>query len=52
MCYCYVRMSGRDITALNDRLLSAVCSKLRDEVESLLDLGAEVNACDHEYVCY
>ena len=50
MCYCYVRMSETDITTLNDRLLTAVESKSRDEVESLLDLGAEVNACDD--VCY
>ena len=33
-------------------VLSAVCSKSRDEVESLLDLGAEVNARDHNDVCY
>ena len=50
MCYCYVRMSERDIKRLNARL-SAVSSKSRDEIESLLDLGAEVNACD-ECVCY
>ena len=51
MCYCYVRMSERDITALNDSLLSAVMSNSRDEVECLLDVGAEVDACDG-YVCY
>ena len=51
MCYCYVRMSKKDITTLNDRLRSAVWSESRDEVESLLDLGAEVNAC-YEFVCY
>ena len=51
MCYCYVRMSERDITTLNRQLLSAIRRKLRDEVERLLDLGAEVNACD-KYVCY
>ena len=51
MCYCYVRMSERDITTLNDRLWSAVRSDSRDEIESLLDLGAEVNACDLR-VCY
>ena len=51
MCYCYVRMSERDITRLNDRLLSAVRSKSRDEVEGLLDEGAEVDACN-EFVCY
>ena len=50
MCYCYVRMSERDIKTLNDKLLSAVRSESRDEVESLLDVGAEVNACDD--VCY
>ena len=52
MCYCYVRMSERDITTLNARLLRAVRSESRDEVESLLDLGAEVNARDHNDVCY
>ena len=52
MCYCYVRMSKRDITALNARLLSAVRRKSRDEVEHLLDLrGAEVDARDL-LVCY
>ena len=51
MCYCYVRMSERDITTLNDRLLSVVRSESRDEVEALLDEGAEVDACD-KYVCY
>ena len=51
MCYCYVRMSERDITELNSQLVAAVRSKSRDEVERLLDLGAEVNASD-EYVCY
>ena len=51
MCYCYVRMSERDIIRLNDRLLWAVRRESRDEVESLLDLGAEVNACD-ALVCY
>ena len=51
MCYCYVRMSERDITPLNVRLLSAVRSESRDEVESLLDQGAEVDACDF-LVCY
>ena len=51
MCYCYVRMSERDITTLNARLWSAVGSKSRDEVERLLDLGAEVNACN-AFVCY
>ena len=51
MCYCYVRMSERDITRLNDRLLSAVLMESRDEVEGLLDEGAEVDACDR-YVCY
>ena len=51
MCYCYVRMSERDITTLNDRLLSAVRSKSRDEVEGLLDEGAEVDACNED-VCY
>ena len=50
MCYCYVRMSERDITTLNDKLLRAAETESRDEVESLLDLGAEVNACDD--VCY
>ena len=49
MCYCYVRMSERDITTLNDRLLER---KSRAEVESLLDLGAEVDACDDAFVCY
>ena len=49
MCYCYVRMSERDITTLNRQLWSAVRSKSRDEVERLLNIGAEVNACD-EYV--
>ena len=44
-------MSERDITTLNDRLLSAVLSKSRDEVEDLLNLGAEVDACDDD-VCY
>ena len=52
MCYCYVRMSERDITALNRQLWSAVSSKSRDEVEWLLDLGVDVNACDDVYVCY
>ena len=52
MCYCYVRMSERDIKRLNARLLRAVWSESLDEVESLLDLGAEVDACDHKYVCY
>ena len=53
MCYCYVRMSERDVTALNRQLLvvSAVRSQSRDEVERLLDLGAEVDACG-DYVCY
>ena len=51
MCYCYVRMSKRHIKRLNDRLLSVVWIKSRDEVESLLDLGAEVNACRRD-VCY
>ena len=51
MCYCYVRMSERDITALNRQLWSAVESESRDDVERLLDLGAEVNACDI-IVCY
>ena len=50
MCYCYVRMSERDITTLNARLVRAVRSNSRDEVESLLDQGAEVDACD-EHVC-
>ena len=44
-------MSERDITALNRQLLQAVRSKSRDEVERLLDVGADVNACDY-YVCY
>ncbi|XP_062505439.1 death-associated protein kinase 1-like isoform X3 [Corticium candelabrum] len=39
-------MSERDITRLNDRLLSAVLMESRDEVEGLLDEGAEVDACD------
>ena len=51
MCYCYVRMSERDITELNSQLWSAVWNKSRDDVECLLDQGAEVNACD-DYVCY
>ena len=51
MCYCYDRMSERDITRLNDRLLIAVRSKSRDEVEDLLDEGAEVDACNED-VCY
>ena len=51
MCYCYVRMSERDIATLNRQLLSDVGRISRDEVERLLDLGAEVNACD-ELVCY
>ena len=51
MCYCYVRMSKRYIKRLNDRLLSAVRRKSRDEVEVLLDRGAEVDACDKS-VCY
>ena len=51
MCYCYVRMSERDITALNSQLWSAARSKSRDEVERLLDQGAEVDACDI-IVCY
>ena len=50
MCYCYVRMSERDIKRLNDRLLRAAETESRDYVESLLDRGAEVNACDN--VCY
>ena len=53
MCYCYVRMSERDITTLNRQLEIAVWRKSRDEVERLLDLGAEVNACnDLIFVCY
>ena len=46
-------MSERNITTLNQRLLvvRAVKSKSRDEVERLLDLGAEVDACDDD-VCY
>ena len=51
MCYCYVRMSERDITTLNSKLLITVRSNSRDEVESLLDLGAEVDAHD-DVVCY
>ncbi len=51
MCYCYVRMSERDITALNRRLLHAAKRQSRYEVERLLDVGAEVNACD-SLVCY
>ena len=52
MCYCYVRMSERDITRLNYRLLIAVMMmESRDEVEGLLDEGAEVDACDKD-VCY
>ena len=57
MCYCYVRMSERDITTLNDRLLSAVeksrflMKRILDEVEGLLDEDAEVDACDKD-VCY
>ncbi|XP_062499580.1 ankyrin homolog isoform X2 [Corticium candelabrum] len=39
-------MSERDIKRLNDRLLRAVLSESRDEVESLLNQGAEVDACD------
>ncbi|XP_062521294.1 uncharacterized protein LOC134196227 [Corticium candelabrum] len=42
-------MSERDITALNRQLWSAVSSKSRDEVEWLLDLGVDVNACDDVY---
>ena len=52
MCYCYVRMNERDITTLNRQLWNAVLSKSRDEVERLLDLGAEVNACGDYFVCY
>ena len=52
MCYCYVRMSERDITRLNRRLRRAVWSKSRDKVERLLHLGAEVNAFDDRTVCY
>ena len=52
MCYCYVRMSERDITELNSQLLATVLSKSRDEVEGLLDLGADVDACDDRTVCY
>ena len=53
MCYCYVRMSERDITTLNARLLRAVERKSRDKVESLLDRGAEVNASYLLFsVCY
>ena len=44
-------MSERDITRLNDRLLSAVGRKSHDEVVYILDQGAEVDACD-KYVCY
>ncbi|XP_062499640.1 uncharacterized protein LOC134176960 isoform X2 [Corticium candelabrum] len=39
-------MSERDITELNSQLWSAVWNKSRDDVECLLDQGAEVNACD------
>ncbi|XP_062499446.1 ankyrin homolog [Corticium candelabrum] len=39
-------MSERDITTLNSKLLITVRSNSRDEVESLLDLGAEVDAHD------
>ncbi|XP_062500548.1 putative ankyrin repeat protein RF_0381 [Corticium candelabrum] len=39
-------MSERDITTLNRQLEIAVWRKSRDEVERLLDLGAEVNACN------
>ena len=35
MCYCYVRMSERDITELNSQLLDAVRNNSRDEVERL-----------------
>ena len=51
MCYCYVRMSETDITELNLQLREAVWGESRDEVERLLDLGAEVDACDR-LVCY
>ena len=37
-------MSKRDIGALNAKLLIAVERKSRDEVERLLDLGAEADA--------
>ena len=51
MCYCYVRMSERDITRLNNKLRGAVDRKSRDEVEVLLDQGAEVDA-PYGLVCY
>ncbi|XP_062519393.1 uncharacterized protein LOC134194477 isoform X3 [Corticium candelabrum] len=47
-------MSERDITTLNDRLLSAVeksrflMKRILDEVEGLLDEDAEVDACDKD----
>ena len=49
MCYCYVRMSERDITALNRQLWIAVERNSRDDVERLLDVGADV---DDRVVCY
>ena len=51
MCYCFVRMSERDITELNRQLLDAAMSNSRDDVERLLDVGAEVDACNI-HVCY
>ena len=51
MCYCYVRMSERNITALNRQLRIAVGRNSRDEVELLLDQGPDIDACDIN-VCY
>ena len=51
MCYCYVRMSWRNIKRLNRQLRIAVGRNSRDGVEGLLDLGADVDACSDE-VCY
>ena len=52
MCYCDVRMSERDITALNSQLAVAVENNEGDEVDRLLSQGGSANACNDHTVCY